>query len=128
MNDLTARNLLLYVGSVLAGALAASLAALAVQLAGADPVNWRPVIVAAIGPVVTGLLATQLTRVGSESIAAQVDSLKAIGTPRHEMVVVSQDEAVSGLANPAEPDMVKAVADELERRMRQTPATPGGQP
>jgi hypothetical protein len=40
MTDLTTRNILLYVGSMLIGAVAAALAALLVQLSGADPVNW----------------------------------------------------------------------------------------
>lgn len=127
MTDLTARNVLLYVGSVLAGATAASLAALAVQLTGVDPINWRPVIVAALGPIVTGLLATQLTRVGSEGIAAQVDSLKAAGTPKRDMVVVHQDDAAALVADALTPTQVQQVADELERRMRDAPAD-GGHP
>jgi hypothetical protein len=122
MGDLTAQNVLKYVVTILAGALAAALGVLAVQLAGVDPVNWRPVIAAGIGPVVTGLAAMQLTRVGSEPIAAQVDSLQAAGTHKRDMVVVSQDEAVPLLAGALSPSQVAQVADEIEARLRQTPA------
>jgi hypothetical protein len=122
MTDLTTRNILLYVGSMLIGAVAAALAALLVQLSGADPVNWRPVLAAGLGPVVTGLLATRLTRVGSEPIAAQVDNLKSVGVPRRDMIVVTRDDAVATAAEALTPTQVQQVADELERRMRDAPA------
>lgn len=122
MTDLTAQNIIKYAVTILAGALAAALGVLAVQLAGVDPINWRPVIAAAIGPVVTGLAAMQLTRVGSESIAAQVDSLKAAGTARKDMVVVREDEAVPVLAGALSPSQVAQMVDALEARLRQTPA------
>jgi hypothetical protein len=64
----------------------------------------------------------QLTRVGSEAIAAQVDSLHAAGTAKHDMVVVSQDEAVPLLAGALSPSQVAQVADEIEARLRATPA------
>lgn len=122
MTDLTTQNVIKYAVTILAGALAAALGVLAVQLAGVDPINWRPVIAAGIGPVVTGLAAMQLTRVGSEGIAAQVDSLHAAGTQKRDMVVIREDEAVPILAGALSPAQVAQVADEIEARLRQTPA------
>jgi hypothetical protein len=122
MNDPIVRTIILYVLSILAGALVAGLGVLATQLTGTDPIDWRPVIAAMIGPIVAGLAASRLPRPEGAALAMQIDALKAQGTPRHEMVVVTQTEAVSGVANPADPDVVKAVADELERRMKARPA------
>jgi hypothetical protein len=122
VTDPMTRTIILYVLSILAGALVAGLGVLATQLSGVDPIDWRPVFAAMIGPIVAGLAASRLPRPEGAALALQIDALKAQGTPRHEMVVVSQAEAVSGVANPADPDVVKAVADELERRMRAMPA------
>jgi hypothetical protein len=124
VTDAVTRTIILYVLSILAGALVAGLGVLATQLVGTDPINWRPVLAAMIGPIVAGLAASRLPRPETAVLAQQIDALKAQGTPRHEMVVVTQEEAVSGVANPADPDVVKAVADELERRMKAQPAGP----
>jgi hypothetical protein len=119
VTDPMTRTIILYVLSILAGAIAAGLGVLATQLTGTDPINWRPVLAAMIGALVTGLAASRLSKPEDTVLAAQGDALKeSTGTPRHQMVVVTQEEAVSGLANPADPDVVKAVADELERRMK----------
>lgn len=121
--DPLTRAIILYGLSILAGAIAAGLGVLSTQLAGTDPIDWRPVIAAMIGPIVAGLAASRLSKPEDTVLAAQGDALKrSTGTPRHQMVVVTQEEAVSGLANPADPDVVKAVADELERRMKAQPA------
>lgn len=122
MNDLTSQNVIRYLVAIVAGSLAAGLGVLVVQLSGTDPINWRPVLVAALGPIVTGLASMQLTRLGSEPIAAQVDSLKATGVQRRDMVVVSQDEAAPMLAGNLTPMQVQQVSDELERRLKLTPA------
>lgn len=103
MSDPTTRTILLYALSIAAGALAAGLGVLATQMAGADPINWRPVIAAAIGPVVAGLAASRLPRPEGAALAAQIDDLKARGIPRKELVVVTQEEAVRGIAE-APPD------------------------
>jgi hypothetical protein len=125
VTDPLTRTIILYALSILAGAIAAGLGVLATQLTSTDPIDWRPVIAAAIGPIVAGLAASRLPRPEGAALAMQIDALKAQGTPRHEMVVVSQAEAVSGVADPADPDVVRAVADELERRMKAQPAQPG---
>jgi hypothetical protein len=122
VTDPVVRTIILYVLSILAGAIAAGLGVLSTQLTGTDPIDWRPVLAAAIGPLVAGLAASRLPRPEGAALAMQIDALRAQGTPRHEMVVVTQTEAVSGVANPADPDVVKAVADELERRMKARPA------
>jgi hypothetical protein len=100
MSDPLTRSLVLYALSILAGAAAAALGALAVQLAGADPINVRPILLAAIGPIITGLLASRLPRPEGAQLAAQVDALKARNVPRHEMVVLSEQEAIEGLGQP----------------------------
>jgi hypothetical protein len=82
------------------------------------PINWRIVVGTGITAIVTAYGGSRLPRSGSTAIASQVDALKAQGVPRHEMVVVSQDEAVSALAATPDPAAVQAVADELERRRR----------
>jgi hypothetical protein len=125
VTDPLTRTIILYALSILAGALAAGLGVLATQLTSTDPIDWRPVLAAAIGPIVAGLAASRLPRPEGAVLAQQIDALKAQGTPRHEMVVVSQAEAVSGVADPADPDVVRAVADELERRMKAQPAGQG---
>jgi hypothetical protein len=49
-------------------------------------------------------LAMFLPRAGGEFIAQQVDALKARGVARRDMVVVTQEEAVVGIANAPPPD------------------------
>jgi hypothetical protein len=100
MSDPTTRTIVLYILSIMAGALAAGLGVLAVQLGGVDPINWRPVFAAAIGPIVAGLLGSRLPRPEGAQLAAQVDALKARNVPRHEMVVLSEQEAIEGLGQP----------------------------
>jgi hypothetical protein len=100
MSDPTTRTIVLYILSIAAGALAAGLGVLATQLAGTDPINLRPVIAAAIGPIVAGLAASRLPRPEGAQLAAQVDALKARNVPRHEMVVLSEQEAIEGLGQP----------------------------
>jgi hypothetical protein len=112
MSDPMARTILLYVLSIAAGAAAAGLGVLATQLAGADPINWRPIIAAAIGPIVAGLAASRLPRPEGAALAAQIDSLKAQGVPRAEMVVVSQEEAIRGIAEAPPPDAGRLPRDE----------------
>lgn len=78
------------------------------------PEQWQwavPVLLAALNG-----LALFLPRVGSEGLSVQVDALKAKGVHKDDMVVVTQDEAVGGIVNPADPDAVQKIADELERR------------
>lgn len=125
MNSLTAQNLIKYAVAILAGALAAALGALVVQLSGTDPITWRPVIAAGLGPVVTGLAAMQLTRVGSEAIAAQVDSLKAAGTDRRDMVVVSQDDAIPLVAGALPPEQVSQIVAAIKAEMVRDPEGDG---
>lgn len=90
MSDPYVLNLLRYIGAILVGALAAGLGALVVQLSGTDPIIWRPILAATLGPIVTGLIARQLTRAGSEELAAQVSAYKSIGYHRDELAVVPQ--------------------------------------
>lgn len=81
-----------------------ALTAFAIQLgAGRVPISddWQWVV-PILSAVVTGLL-TLLPRVGSEHIAMQTDALKARGVPRHEMVVLSEAEAVQCLGAPVAP-------------------------
>lgn len=110
ISDPFVRNALLYVGTMLVGALAAGLSVLMIQLAGVDPINFRPILAAALGPIVTGLLARQLTRGGREELGNLVDQ---VGVPQAkaalEVAAMRQEAGASTLT-------VSAIADELERR------------
>jgi hypothetical protein len=119
--DPLVKNILLYTLSILAGALAAGLGVLATQLAGADPINWRPVIAAAIGPIVAGLAASRLPRPEGAALAAQIDTLKDQGIARRDMVVVTQEEAVKGMQNAPPPDGDRMPQDAPPSRPRPRP-------
>lgn len=116
--DPLARNLLLYGLSIAAGALAAGLGVLATQLAGADPINWRPVLAAAIGPIVAGLAASRLPRPEGVNLAEQANNLKDQGVARRDMIVVSREEAVVGIANAPPPDEGRMPEPAPRRRPR----------
>jgi hypothetical protein len=116
-------NRILYAAAVVAnlalGAFSVQLAAGAVPL----PAGWSwaiPILQAAI----TGLLMF-LPREGSYGIASQVDALKARGVHREDMVVLEQNEAVRAVVDdPAairDSALVRAVADEIEARLRAMP-------
>jgi hypothetical protein len=95
--------------------------------------NWRIVLGTGITAVITAYGGAMLPRAGSTGIAAQVDTLKAGGTARSEMVVLSQDEAAPRLAGALSPDQVRqivagladalhgAVVDAVIARMQATP-------
>lgn len=122
MIDPLTRTIILYVLSILAGALVAGLGVLATQLVGTDPINWRPVLAAMIGPIVAGLAASRLPRPEGAALAAQIDQLHAQGTPRHEMLVVTQDEAIHGIAPPLDDrplthEQLDQVYADMRRRM-----------
>ncbi len=62
--------------------------------------EWTvPIILAALNGI-----ALFLPRVGAEGIAQQVDILKARNVKRSDMVVVTQQEALEGIANAPPPD------------------------
>lgn len=122
ISDPYIRSALQYAGAILLGALAAGLGALAVQLNGTDPIVWRPILAATLGPIVTGLIARQLTRAGSEGIAAQVNDLRAEGYRREDMTVTVPAVNVPPVVGRLTPEQLNQVAGELERRMRATPA------
>lgn len=117
MTQLEARNALNYAMAILAGSLAAALLVLSTQLAGADPINWRPILLAALGPILTGLVTTQLTRTGFTQIAAQADYLQAQGLPKHELVVLHESEAAPALAGGLTPTAVQQVGDAVGQRV-----------
>lgn len=98
-SDPTTRAIVLYVLSVAAGAAAAGLAVLATQLAGVDPINWRPILAAMIGPIVAGLAASRLPKPEQAGVSAQADALKAMGVAHDEMIVSPTPPA--SLPNPA---------------------------
>jgi hypothetical protein len=86
VTDPMTRTIILYMLSILAGALVAGLGVLATQLVGTDPINWRPVFAAMIGPIVAGLAASRLPRPEGAALAQQIDQLKEQGTPRHRVI------------------------------------------
>lgn len=91
--DPTTRVILLYILGMLVGGLAAGGAVLIVQLGGADPINWRPILAAFLGPIVTGLISMRFPRPEGAQIADQVDTLKGRGVARRDMVVAESQAA-----------------------------------
>lgn len=78
------------------------LTALLTQLNGDGPINWRPVVAAAVSATLAvltmALSSMNLTRIGSERIAAQVNALREDGVSRQDMVVLSESEAAEMMA------------------------------
>lgn len=77
---------------------------LAQVLAGTDVIEIRPLAAtftaSFFGALATALGTSQLTRIGSEQIAQQVDALKSAGVPKSQMVVLSETDAAGALAAP----------------------------
>jgi len=130
-------NLLIYVGVAVANMLTIAVSAV---LAGGTLPGFREgepfapargqlvALLAIIAPVLTTWLASNRPRFGSEDIAGQVNGLRAQGVHRSEMVVLPQaDAAVTLSQRQAKRAVLSAiqvqqVTDELERRLRATPA------
>ena len=97
-----------YVSRILYGVavvLSYALTSFGIQLgAGKVPISpdWEWVV-PILSAVVTGLL-TLLPRVGYEHVAQQTDSMVARGYRRRDLVVVTQDEAIQGIASAPPPD------------------------
>jgi hypothetical protein len=92
MDGLTAKNVTQYVVWAVLSVAVGCLTALAEQLPGDDPINWRVIISAGVSALLAVLVmvvrSMMLPRVGSEPLAEQVDHLKASGVPRAHMVVM----------------------------------------
>lgn len=82
------RTLLYYVALIVVGALAAGLGVLATQLAGPGDVVWKPIMAAAIGPVVAGLLSMRLPQPSRAALSEQADHLESSDVPTLHLVVV----------------------------------------
>ena len=102
MSTAQLRNVGMYGLYVLVGALIAAGIKLGTELGGSEPINWRAVmevfVVTFFGTASTAWAASKLPRFGSEQISEQVNTLQADGTPRSQMVVLSQEDAVAALA------------------------------
>lgn len=127
------KSLGLYCLWALIGAIVATGLHLAQVLSGSDDVLIRPLAAtfttSFFGALATALGTSQLTRLGSEQIAAQVKALQDQGVSRAEMVVLTQDEAATALSDASKagvafsPIQVQQITDELlRRRERETPA------
>lgn len=100
-----------------AAALLAGGGVLVTQLAGTDPINWRPILAAALGAILPLIAATQIPRVGSTQIAAQVDHLKAQGVHKRDMVVVPAATVETALSSdPLTPAQVDQLTTALLAR------------
>jgi hypothetical protein len=92
------------------------------------PLNLRVVLGTGITALITAYGGSLLPRFGSEHIAQQVNSLREMGYHRDDLAVVPRGGrapdpgATAGSPVVLTPDQVKQVADELEARMRATPA------
>lgn len=65
--------------------------------------------------------ASQLTRLGSEGLAAQVDALKTAGVPKSEMVVLSEEDAAVALGSPLPADYVAQLVAAVKAEMTRDP-------
>jgi hypothetical protein len=92
MDDLTRRNVTQYVLWGVLSVAVGCLTALAEQLPGDDPLNWRAVASAGVSALLAVLVmvvrSMTLPKVGTEPVAVQVEHLKASGTPKAHMVVM----------------------------------------
>lgn len=124
MNAAQVRNLGFYALWAFLGAFVATGLSLAQQLSGTDVIAVRALAAtfttSFFGSLATVAGASQLTRLGSEQIAAQVNALKADGVPRSEMVVLSQDDAAAVLATDrTAPGTLPALSDaDIDRLAR----------
>lgn len=84
--------------------------------------NWRIVLGTGITAVITAYGGAMLPRAGSTAIAAQVDSLKAAGMQKRDMVVVSEAEAVPILAGALSPSQVAQMVAAVKSEMLRDPA------
>lgn len=132
MNAEQLRNLGLYVLWAFIGATVATGLQLAQQLSGTDFISGRALAAtfttAFFGALATVVGTSQLTRLGSEGLAAQVNALKTQGVQKSEMVVLSEEDAAVALAAPPA-SLSDADIDRLARRglelMHAPPADPG---
>jgi hypothetical protein len=95
----TVRAWINYAAAALVAFVSGVLPMLILQLNGSDPINWRPIVASGLSALVAAGLGSRLPRPESAQIATQVNALKARGVPRHEMVVMSQDEAANALGS-----------------------------
>lgn len=69
------------------------------QYVAGKAIDWQNVGVVALMALLAAIVAANRPRVGAEHLAAQVDNLKDRGVRRRDMVVLSEAEAVEGLAH-----------------------------
>jgi hypothetical protein len=115
------RNVFKYIGTMLVGALAAGLSVLVAQLASTDPISWRPVLAAALGPIVTGLLARQLTKGGREHIGNLVTQV-GVRQARAALETAAARQTTTNPLPPIDPNMTPEERDRLLTLIREVGA------
>jgi hypothetical protein len=131
------KNLLIYIGVALANMVAIGVAA---ALAAGTMPGFRdgellaPAkteavgLLAVVAPILSTWLASNRPRFGSEHLAAEVGAYKEMGYHRDDLTIrpkggsVPDPGATDGSPVVLTPGQIKQVADELEARMRATPA------
>jgi len=122
------KNLGLYVTAALVGAVVATGLHFAQILSGTDAITLRPLAAtfttSFFGALATALGTSFLTRIGSETIASQVNDLKAQGVPKARMIVLSDDEAATALETPDPKTLAMAdrIYDRIAAKMFETSA------
>lgn len=119
------RSLGLYALWAFIGAVVATGLQLAQILSGTDVVLIRPLLAtfttSFFGALATALGASQLTRLGSEQIARQVDALKSAGVPKSQMVVLAEEDAAGALAAPLTPAQRAVIVADLKAELLRDP-------
>lgn len=120
------RNLGLYVLWAAIGATVATGLQLATMLSGTDVIAIRPLAAvfttSFFGSLATVVGTSQLTRIGSEAIAEQVNALKTQGVPRSQMVVLPEVEATRALAEqPLTPEQLAQAVAAIKAEMVRDP-------
>lgn len=121
MTDAEFRLLLKYATTMLIAFVLAGGSVLVTQLAGDGDIQWRAVLAAGIGAALPIIATTQLARTGSTEIAQQVDSLRAEGYHRSEMVVVPADTIPNPLP-PLTPEMRRQIVADIKAEMARDPS------
>lgn len=137
MKQSSVNNFLIYCGLAVAQILA--LAVAAALAAGAMPgfregeffapaADLLATLMTVITPILATAVAASRARLGSETIARQVEDLREQGVPRSQMVVLSEQEAAERLAAPLTHEQRAVILADLKAELARDPSGRLGTP